>query len=691
MTNLIVRGLVAAMLVFAAACGASDKSPDSEAAEELAADIDGEESADDAAVANEDATEEELESFGEDEVAAEDKSFDETAPPDAPIVDAPLVENTSPTPAPTEAVAATPVPVSSGVQNKVTEINYLSSVNGGTVEIKTTSPAVYTVRPNPSTNQFVVEIQQASLVDSLKRPFIMKDFDGAFGAINAYQHTNGSTTRIVVQMKGSGEPFVSQQGNSLLVVAADVAPAITPTAAVSPEKKEAVAEPDPADVASYDVASAAQSEKILSAQTLDEFLTGSGRFFGRPISIQTNGANVRDVISFIAEESGVNLVLADDVDGKVSVKLRQVPWDQALVIVMRSRGLGYVRQGNVLRITKLATLQAEATAAKDIVDSQKKLTPIKVKVLPVSYASVTELATQVKPFLSSDRGQVVADVRTSTVIITDTADVLNRVERLVRELDIPPAQVMIEGKIVEASETFTRSIGVNWGFGGAAVELSPGGGVNGTPIVGSASFSSANGGGGNSLLNLQVGTLDILGSLDASLSLAQTDNLVRIISSPRIVTMNKEKAQISQKGETITIQTSVVGGTNPTTTTTAVRSPVELKLEVTPQITNEGSVVLDVQVLRQFVGAKVDEITQARPVNSREAKTKVLVPNGQTAVIGGIYQSDETENEAGTPVLKDIPVLGWLFKRKSQERVKNELLLFLTPRILNAKDQSVTN
>jgi type IV pilus assembly protein PilQ len=155
--------------------------------------------------------------------------------------------------------------------------------------------------------------------------------------------------------------------------------------------------------------------------------------------------------------------------------------------------------------------------------------------------------------------------------------------------------------------------------------------------------------------------------------------------------MNKEKAQISQKGETITIQTSVVGGTNPTTTTTAVRSPVELKLEVTPQITNEGSVVLDVQVLRQFVGAKVDEITQARPVNSREAKTKVLVPNGQTAVIGGIYQSDETENEAGTPVLKDIPVLGWLFKRKSQERVKNELLLFLTPRILNAKDQSVTN
>lgn len=149
---------------------------------------------------------------------------------------------------------------------------------------------------------------------------------------------------------------------------------------------------------------------------------------------------------------------------------------------MRSRGLGYVRQGNVLRITKLSSLQAEATAAKEIVESQKKLTPLKVKVLPISFANVADLATQIKPFLTETRGQVVSDSRTSTVIITDTAEVLMRVERLVKELDIPPAQVMIEGKIVEASETFTRRVGVNWSLSGSPVEVSPSGGLNGSAI-----------------------------------------------------------------------------------------------------------------------------------------------------------------------------------------------------------------
>jgi type IV pilus assembly protein PilQ len=191
----------------------------------------------------------------------------------------------------------------------------------------------------------------------------------------------------------------------------------------------------------------------------------------------------------------------------------------------------------------------------------------------------------------------------------------------------------------------------------------------------------------SSFLRLQLGTLDFLGNLDATLSLAQADSLVKIISSPRVVTVNKEKSEISQKSEVITIQT-IVDAQN-VRTTKVDRTPVELKLEVTPQITAEGSVLLEVNILRQFAGAEIDGTSHARPINSRAAKTKVLVPSGQTAVIGGIYQSDETESENGVPGLKEIPVLGWLFKQKFRERLKNELLLFLTPRILNAKDQSV--
>lgn len=590
-------------------------------------------------------------------------------------------------------------PMTSAAPNRVLAINYLASANGGTIEVKTSVPAVYKLRPNPETNQYVLEIENAELVEALKRPFIMKDFEGAFGAVNAYQNTGGRTARIVVQMKEtSGEPVVTQEGGSLLI--------IPPGGAIKNDQmniaKESGAntngvdagEYSASDAESYDVKRAAESEKILAAQTLDEFLTGSGKFFGRPISIETNSADVRDVIKFIAEESGVNLVIADDVDGKVTVKLRQVPWDQALVIVMKSRGLGYVRQGNVLRITKLATLQSEATAAKNIVDSQNKLTPLKVKVMPVSYAVVTDLATQIKPFLSAGRGEVVSDSRTSALIITDTAEVLMRVERLIKELDIPPAQVMIEGKIVEASENFTRQVGVNWSLTGAPFDISSSGGLNGTPLRGSGSLAfntltNSQVSGQNGVFTLRIGTLDFLGNLSAALGLAQSDNMVKIISSPRIVTMNKEKAMISQKGEVITIQSSTLQSGD--RSTTASRSPIELKLEVTPQITAEGSVVLDVSVLRQFAGAVADDVTKARPINTREAKTKVLVPNGQTAVIGGIYQSDETESESGVPGLKNVPVLGWLFKSRSQEKLKTELLLFLTPRILNAKDQSVAN
>jgi type IV pilus assembly protein PilQ len=287
----------------------------------------------------------------------------------------------------------------------------------------------------------------------------------------------------------------------------------------------------------------------------------------------------------------------------------------------------------------------------------------------------------------------VSDNRTSSLILTDTADVLERVERLVKELDIPPAQVMIEGKVVEATESFSRTLGVNWGFGGAPAEISSSGGFNGSPLRlnsnwSSTSISSSTAAAANGVLELNVGRFDFLGDLNATLSLAQADSLVKIVSSPRIVTMNKEKAEISQKGEVITINKTVDQNGQPQSN--ATRTPVELKLAVNPQITNEGSVLLDIDVLRQFAGPIADSDTKARPVESRSAKTKVLVPNGQTAVIGGIYQSTDSTTENGVPGLKDIPILGWLFKSKADERTKTELIIFLTPRILNAKDQSVT-
>lgn len=641
------------------------------------------------------------ESFDEDAAFSDDTALNNEAAPaepsPAPVQEEPIQEEVAQQEPIEEAPVEESVPVedsfspaqASSPTAVVTDIDFLANQSGGTISIKTSSPAQYTTRYNEKTQQYVIELQNTQLSSAMKRPYIMKDFDTAFGAINAYQAEGSQVARIVVQLKTGGEPLVQQEGSALLVLPPTTASS-TPIAASGNGQPQGWEQ-------SYDV-NAAAKEEALGARSLDEFLTGSGKFYGRPISIQINDADVRDVISFIADESGVNLVLGEDVDGKISLKLREVPWDQALVIVMKAKGLGYVRQGSVIRITKLGTLQAEAQLSKSIVDAQKVLAPLRVKVIPVSYATVTELEAQVKPFLTVERGKVVSDARTSSLIITDTAEVLEKVSRLVRELDIPPAQVMIEGKVVEAGETFGRVLGINWGWTGVQTQLANGGGVNGSPLNMSLNFNSnpinseqlrAISGG---RMGLRIGAFDFFGDLNAQLALAQSDSLVRIISSPRIVTMNKQPAEILQKGEVITINKTIdatTGSSSQTATATATRTPVQLRLSVTPQVTNEGSVLLDVDVLREFAGAVADQVTQARPVNSRSAKTKVMVPNGQTAVIGGIYQNDEQLNETGVPILKDIPVFGWLFKSKVESREKNELIIFLTPRILNAKEQTV--
>lgn len=650
-------------------------------ADDLESDFDSDDSfADDdkAPVAKGDESDDLDADFEDDKAVAETDTPPSNSEPAPDVADVPADQSTEPMGLPQE----------SGPPMVVTAIDFLSNQSGGSIAIKTSAPAQFKTRYNDKTNQFVVEFQNTTISSAMKRPYIMKDFETSFGAINAYQTPGSLVARVVVQMKGPGEPVAQQEGSSVLIVPGTGAPMGSMAS-----NSGGAASNMPEDDRSYDKARTSDQDTALSARSLDEFLTGSGKFYGKPISIETKDVDVREVIGFIAEESGVNLVIGDDVEGKVSLKLRSIPWDQALVIVMKSKGLGYIRQGSVIRITKLTTLQAEAQISKAIVEAQKNLAPLRVKVMPISYATVSDLQNQVTPFLTPNRGQVISDGRTSSLIVTDTAETLDKVERLVKELDIPPAQVMIEGKVVEANEIFNKRLGVNWGWGGAATEISPKGGLNGNPInlnlgARSTSLQQDQIAAGNGFLNLRIGAFDFFGDLNAQLSLAQSDSLVRIISSPRIVAMNKTPAEISQKGEVITINTTTDIGRN--VTSTATRTPVSLRLTVTPQVTNEGSVLLDVDVLREFAGAEADPGTKARPINSRAAKTKVLVPNGQTAVIGGIYQNDEANSESGIPGLKDLPVFGWLFKSRSESREKNELIIFLTPRILNAKDQAVT-
>ncbi|MCB0421436.1 MAG: type IV pilus secretin PilQ [Bdellovibrionales bacterium] len=651
-----------------------------------------------------------FEEFAEDEFAEDEMEQGEEleqAEEEFPLEEEPLaeeqpfVEDQQQEPIPEEQpLVAEPETVELGTEGlmssaeavDIKNIEYLANSEGGTVVVETTGPATFQTRMNPETQQFILEIQQSNLPVKLKRPYILKEFKGEFASINAYQEGGSPTSRVVIQMKSGGEPTVRQEGNSIIVIP----PVGGGMIAAGDEGKdeeggaeEAVPkaeEKGEAWKASYDQDRADKSQ-ILAARTIDEFLLGSNEFFGKPISIQTSDANIREVISFIAAESGANIVVSDDVEGKLTIKLREVPWDQVLVIVMRAKNLGYVRQGSVLRISTLSKLRQETDDASRILAIQQELVPLKVKVFPVSYAKVNDLSEKLKPFLTAKRGRVVDDIRTSTVIVTDTEEVLSRIDLLIKELDIPPAQVMIEGKIIEASEDFKRRIGLNWSMTGTDITLSDNGGYNGTPInlvpglrvqpLPRDQVSVATGS-----IGFNLGVIDGVGTLAANLALAQSDSLIKIISSPRVVTTNKVKAFITQEGQVIS-KASVIS--NGTVTSHVTRTPVQLKLEVTPQITTAGSVIMDVNIKRQFAGPIEDQASLARPINSREASTQVLVKNGQTAVIAGIFQSDENSSEEGVPGLKSVPVIGWLFKGQNKEKLKNELMIFLTPRILKTQ------
>lgn len=608
--------------------------------------------------------------------------------------------DTEPVPAPTK--AADSVPLGEDVQ--ISDIRYDSRSGGGTVMISTTGVATYRTREIPSQNQVVIEVANAKLPDSLKRPFNTKDFKQAIVSVNAYQDQGSSTARIVLQFRQPRSVDVRQDGGMLKVVplaaqnlAATPPEPVSAAAATNEFETEKSGGDAEEEIESYEAGGvaankAAQYEepvrpaarsrgsgRILPTSTLQQERDGDVHYYGKPISIEVRDTPVRDVISLISEQSGANIILSDDVQGNITIKLRQIPWDQALAIIMKTRGLGYVRQNAVLRIAPIRQLQAEAEEARRILEAQEATLPLTVRVIPVSFANVTNLVIQIRNTLQSSssttvasRGRIEADARSSSLIVTDTEENVGRIEQLVKALDTAPLQVMIEGKIVEAREDSSREIGINWGYTGQDLGFA-GGTLSHNGRVAPQINAS------NTTLSLNLGTLDFFGDLDAKLSLLERELKAKIISSPRVVTMNAQEARIEQ-AISIALPSTVTPPTgSPITTTTFQKIPTTLT--VTPQITAGGDVIMKVAFKREFqFGASGANAS----IESRDVQTNVMVKNGQTSVIGGMYQVDQTEQEQGTPFLRKIPVLGWLFKSRQNTNTRNELLVFLTPRILNA-------
>ncbi len=574
------------------------------------------------------------------------------APGQAPAQPAPLEPSITP-------LETAPEPVQQSSQSnrqdvEVTNFKYNSDKDGGTVIIETSGPATFQKREGASGRQMIIEIANARIPARFLRPLVTKDFKQSIASVYAYQDRGSSTARFVIQMRDNSSPNIQQQGKKILIAAQNNGS--------SPD----MAKTD-AGISTFN-----SSNDKLKGQGNDS--DNSLRFYGKPINIEVRDTPVLDVLNFISEQSGANLLISNDVKGSITLKLKQVPWDQALLLVMKSQQLGYVREGSVLRIAPLDSLKNESDKAVKVLESQRDAEPLKVKIIPVSYAKVEELSPQLKDFLSK-RGKVVADKRTSSVIITDIVENIERVTNLVKALDTPPYQVLIEGKVVEAGENFARDIGIQWGLGGGQIA------AGSQTLTPSLNITPGALGGSGANLAFTYGTFDALGSLTAALQLFEKESQIRVVSSPRIVTVNNEAASISQTVN-IPVKTTTPSLAGQPPSTSYSYTGIELSLQVTPQITAESDVIMQIDLKREFA-ANVPAQGDPPDINKRQAKTKVMVRNGQTAVIGGIYQSDNNITESGIPYLRNLPVVGWLFKQRSRTDKKNELLLFLTPRILN--------
>lgn len=514
----------------------------------------------------------------------------------------------------------------------------------------------------------VVEFLRSSLPENLRKRLDVTDFGTPVQSISAFQ--SGDRVRMVVEPRGAWEHSAYQTDNQFVLE-------------VRPQKT------DP-----------------------NKLVQGPG-YAGEKLSLNFQNIEVRALLQVIADFTNFNVVTSDTVTGNVTLRLKDVPWDQALDIILQAKGLGLRKSGNVILIAPKDEL-----AAKEKVDLEAKaqiasLEPLRTQSFQLNYTKADDVAKGLvgqgsggggggaASRILSQRGSVIAEARTNQLFISDIPSKLEEVQAMIAKIDIPVRQVLIEARIVEAGDTFGRSLGIKLGStdlrglrGGVAgygtPELSVGvggnmnaiglqtGQVSGTavpfndtqfvnlPAVGQNNYSAATfavslfSAAANRFLNLEISALE-------------ADGKGKIVSSPRVITADQVKALIEQ-GEELPYQTATSSGA------TALQfRKANLKLEVTPQITPEGNVILDVDVNKDSVGRAT---AAGFAIDTKHVRTQILVENGGTVVIGGIFTQNEREDVTKVPLLGDIPVLGNLFKTRTRSTAKTELLVFLTPKVI---------
>lgn len=408
------------------------------------------------------------------------------------------------------------------------------------------------------------------------------------------------------------------------------------------------------------------------------------KYKGELISIDLQNADIKHVLRLLAKVGGFNIIFDENVKGNITLQLQNVPWDQILDLVLLQKNLGMVKHGNIIRVAPISKIQKEQELVRRAMEQKRQLEPLITKYLKVNYTTAAEVSPKLEKFLTK-RGSISYDTRTNQLIVCDTKEVVGKIERVLKRLDQPERQVLIEARVVYATESFQRGLGIKWG-GGFNTGASYGGpqfdiGLYGTQGDTTATSSVSPSGFAINLPNEAGTTLGIGGyiskisgstlfTLDAQLSLGESQGEVNTISSPRIVTLNNQQAEVMQGTKIATKTESESGGT-----TTQYQDAL-LKLSVIPHITPDNNLILDITISDDSpVGGGED-------IETKSARTKLMVKDGETIVIGGVQRVSESRQQERVPFLAKIPIIGNVFKNRYKSREKRELLIFIRPKIL---------
>ena len=417
------------------------------------------------------------------------------------------------------------------------------------------------------------------------------------------------------------------------------------------------------------------------------------KYSGDIISLKIKDSDLKDVVLYLAEFAGLNVVFDPDVRGTVTVNLQDVPWDQTLDIILKQNKMGKTIEGNILRIAPIAVLTREDEDQRKLQDTKELAGPVIVKTITLSYSKAKDVAALLRSKISS-RGEIIVDDRTNTLLLSEVRDKLELIEKLISIVDTPTPQVSIEARVVEATATFVRNLGIQWGFRGVADQYYGNATnlqfpnsilVDGAQIPVGTVTKGIGGPLGGYAVNLPAPAFNtVLGfsfanvldtfRVDVAISALETAGDGKIISRPSVVTQNNQQAEIIQ-GRQIPVQTVA----NFTVTTRYVNAALELR--ATPQITAEGTIIMTIDIQNNAADF-ANLVNGIPPIVMQSAKTTVMVPDGGTTVIGGIYRAEDSVTRDRVPFLHQIPIIGNAFKNMARTKQSRELLIFITPRII---------